>query len=318
MTNANSIRIAGKSAIIAALMGGASVVFAQDAVPAAPVTAAPSAEQTFTPPPAVSTLPTPNDVVNPIAAQDVVTEAAEKREPRPAAAAPVARPRVAVQPAKPTIANAVDSASPIDVSPLTTGTSINLTPPAVDAAQPANTVIDDGAVIGPAKSAAATGTDAVNENLPIYGGFAAAMAAIAAAAALVSRRRRRVSAGQSTEVAPRHVAPRPIKDDPVFQQFAAPSAPEPVIQRAPTITRADMPVTDPLFSAQAIAGPISDPLFGAKAEVPPITDPMFAHLAEYEGNGVNQKPTSAFNARRDWNDVSQRDSRMPRELEPAA
>ena len=304
MTNAQSIRIVGKTAIIAALMGGASVAFAQEAAPVSPVTAAPATEPSFTPPPAVSTLPTQNDVVNPIAAQDAAVE----RESR-VAAAPVIRPRAAVPPVK--------AVAPAAISQPSTDRPTDIAPPAFDAAEPASAVVDNGTAIAPVEAADAPDAGNFDENLTLVGGSAAALAAIGLGAAFASRRRRKVVAEKPAEVTPQYVAPRPIREDPVFQQFAARSAPERLIQRAPIAARSDMPVTDPLFSAPVIAGPITDPLFRAKAEVPPITDPMFAHLAEYEGRNTEPKATWAFGTRRNWNEVSESAERMPHELEPA-
>jgi hypothetical protein len=309
MTNAQSIRIVGKTAIIAALMGGASVALAQEAAPVSPVTAAPATEPSFTPPPAVSTLPTQNDVVNPIAAQGAAVE----RESR-VAAAPVIRPRAAVPPVK---AVAPAAVVPAAISQPSTDRPTDIAPPAFDAAEPASAVVDNGTAIAPAEAVAAPDTGNFDENLTLVGSLAAVLAAIGLGATFASRRRRKVVAEKPAEVTPQYVAPRPTREDPVFQQFAARSAPERLIQRAPIAARSDMPVTDPLFSAPVIAGPITDPLFRAKAEVPPITDPMFAHLAEYEGRNTEPKATWAFGTRRNWNEVSESAERMPRELEPA-
>ena len=100
MTRAHKLSIAGKTAIIAALMGGSSLSFAQDAAPtvAAPAPPAPVAdpvvEPAFTPPAAVRTLPTANDVVNPAAAQEAAAEIASKGQASPAAKTPP-KPRAA-------------------------------------------------------------------------------------------------------------------------------------------------------------------------------------------------------------------------------
>ena len=69
MTHQHKLALAGKTAVVAALMSGSSLVWAQDATaPAAPAPT-PAAEATFAPPPVVRTMPTENDVVNPAAAE---------------------------------------------------------------------------------------------------------------------------------------------------------------------------------------------------------------------------------------------------------
>jgi hypothetical protein len=286
MNNVKSIRIAGKTAIVAALMGGSSLAFAQDAAPsvptpAAPVAVTPAPEPAFTPPPAVTTLPTENDVVNPAAAQEAAVEAAEKREAR-AVATPVARPRATAQVETPVKAPAPAAA----VAPYAIGEpSTDIASPAVDAIEPADTVVDDGAAIAPAdETAGRVDARTSNEDLTLVGGIAAALAAIGLGAAFASRRRRRVVADDRVESAPEYVAPRPIREDPAFQQFAATPTPERVIHRKPVMTRPDVPVTDPLFSTPVMAGPITDPLFAPRNDVElPITDPLFAKHDRFAG-----------------------------------
>ncbi len=281
MTRANKLNIVGKTAIIAALMGGSSLSFAQDAAPtvAAPMqpaaVEAPAATPVVTPPPAVSTLPSPNDTINPVAAQEAAAEAAPKRQ---VAATPkaVAKQRTAAPaPEAPPAAIAPDSAS---------APSADIVPPAVDAIEPAAATIEDSAPISPIDDTTAQDNGVSTEDLTLVGGIAAALAAIGLGAAFASRRRRRVVADDRVAVvhtAPEYAAPRPIKDDPVFQQFVPAPTPAPVaersIQRAPIMTRPDVPVTDPLFSTPVSAGPITDPMFAPRNEVEiPITDPLFA------------------------------------------
>ncbi len=302
MNNAKSIRIAGKTAILAALMGGSSLAFAQEAAPsiptpAAPVAVTPAPEPAFIPPPAVSTLPTENDVVNPVAAQEAVAEAAKKREAR-AAATPSARLRATAQaevPVKP--ATPVAAAAPDTISEPST----DIAPPAVAAIQPADTIVEDVAAIAPAdETAGMVDARTSNEDLTLVGGIAAALAAIGLGAAFASRRRRRVVADDRVAVmnsAPEYVAPRPIKNNPVFQQFAPAPAHTPVaervIHRKPVMTRPDMPVTDPLFRTPVMAGPITDPLFSPRNEVQqPITDPLFAKHSSFAGRAPANPATT--------------------------
>jgi hypothetical protein len=284
MTRAHKLNIAGKTAIIAALMGGSSLSFAQDAAPtvAAPAqpapVEAPDAAPVVAPPPAVSTLPGPNDTINPAAAQEAAAEAPRQR---PANAAPkaVAKPgAVAAVPVAPTAAVAPDTI----IDP-----STDMVPPAVDAIEPAGTTIEDTAPIAPVDETIAQDAGVSNEDMTLVGGLAAALAAIGLGAAFASRRRRRAVADERVAVvhsAPEYAAPRPIKEDPVFQQFAPAAVAERPIQRAPVTTRPDVPITDPLFSTPVMAGPITDPLFAPRNDVqPPITDPLFAKHERFSG-----------------------------------
>lgn len=288
MIRAHKLNIAGKTAIIAALMGGSSPSLAQDAAPTvvapaqpAPVEA-PAAAPLVVPPPAVSTLPSPNDIINPAAAQEAAAEAAPQRQAS-ATSKSVSNPRV-VAPvrAAPTVAGAPEAAS--DRSP-------EIAPPAVDAIERGATIIEETAPIAPVDDAVNQDAGVSNEDLTLFGGLAAALAAIGLGAAFASRRRRRVVADDRAAVghaAPEYAAPRPIKEDLVFQQFAPAPARAPIverpIQRAPIMTRPDVPITDPLFSTPVMAGPITDPMFAPRNDVePPITDPLFAKHDRFVG-----------------------------------
>jgi hypothetical protein len=288
MTRAQQLNIAGKTAIIAALMGGSSLSFAQDAAPTvavpmqfAPVEA-PAAAPVVAPPPAVSTLPSPNDVINPAAAAEAAAEAALQRQVRAAPEAPARQRAVARPQAAAATAVAPDTAieSPADI-----------TPPAVDAVEPTNTIVEDTAPVAPVDNIVAQDTGVSGEDITLVGGIAAALAAIGLGAVFTSRRRRRVFADDRVtafHAAPDYAAPRPIKEDPVFQQFAPAPAPAVVaegrVQRAPITTRPDVPITDPLFSTPVMAGPITDPLFAPRNDVePPITDPLFAKHDRFAG-----------------------------------
>lgn len=288
MTRAHKLNIAGKTAIIAALMGGSSLSFAQDSAPiiAAPAQSAPvvapAATPVVIPPPAVSTLPSPNDIINPAAEQQAATEAAPQRQ---ASATPkaVSKPRV-VEPASagPAVAIAPEAASE---------PSTEIAPPAVDAFEPAATIIEETAPVAPVDDVTTQDAGVSSEDLTLFGGLAAALAAIGLGAAFVSRRRRRIVTDDRVAVvhaAPEYAPPRPIKEDPVFQQFASAPAPaviaERPIQRAPIMTRPEVPVTDPLFSTPVMAGPITDPMFAPPNDVePPITDPLFAKHDRFSG-----------------------------------
>jgi DNA polymerase III subunit gamma/tau len=287
MTRAHKLKIAGRTAIIAALMGGSSLSFAQDAAPtvAAPAqpapVAAPASTSVVAPPPAVSTLPSPNDTINPAAAQEAAAEAPRRRE---AAATPkaVSQPRVTPP---------VSAAPTIAVPETTFETSTDTAPPAVDGIEPAGTTIDETAPVAPVDQGIALYDGFSSEDMILVGGLAAALSALGLGAAFASRRRRRLADDDRPAIAhagPRNAAPPPIKEDPVFQQFAP--APTPAatvgetVKRAPVTTRPDVPVTDPLFGTPAMAGPITDPLFAPRNDVqPPIIDPLFAKHDRFAG-----------------------------------
>ncbi len=276
MIRAYKLRIAGRAAIIAALMGGSSLSLAQDSAPAPASAVAPPAavETTIAPPAAVRTLPTANDVVNPAAAQEAATEVSSQRQvaaaPKPRTAPVRANTPVAAAPVAPIAAESVSEPS-ADVSSASAVTEVSDGTPIIDTTD-----------IAPTKEVAAPSeTSFSNEDITLFGGIAAALAAIGLGAAFASRRRRRVVAGDRTATvtpAPGYIAPRPIREDPAFQKFAVAPKQEHAAQRAPNLTRSDVPVTDPLFSTPVTAGPIIDPLFAPKTVVEqPITDPLFAN-----------------------------------------
>jgi MYXO-CTERM domain-containing protein len=266
-------------------MSGSSLSFAQDAVPvvAAPAQTAPPeapvAAPVVAPPPAVSTLPSPNDTINPQAARDAAAET-----PRQPAAATTAKTVVKPRATAPVNATVTANASPSpSIEP-----EADIAAPAVETIEPADTAIQGAKAIAPVTDAEAQNEGLSSEDMTLFGGLAAALAAIGLGAAFASRRRRRIVADDRISVAhtdPEYTAPRPIKDDPVFQQFApAPAFAERPVKRAPMVTRPDMPITDPLFSAPVMAGPITDPLFAPRNDVePPITDPLFAKHDRFAG-----------------------------------
>jgi MYXO-CTERM domain-containing protein len=315
MTKISTLRIAGKSAIIAALMGGSSIVSAQDAAapavaPAGPVAVAPA----VTPPPAVRTLPTANDTVNPAAAQATEAEAAEKRVTRAATPAPTARAKVANRLAAARVAAAqADVAGSVE-------DNVDAAPLAVDAIEPAPAVIEEPtATAAPAETASVKDTSVSDDDMTLVGGIAAALAALGIGAAVLSRRRRHVGAEQAPVMTSERtfVAPRPIKEDPAFTPFATTSpavaaAPmssaatavaempcERAAARTSAMTRPDVTVTDPLFSAPAPSVPITDPMFAPRNDVEiPITDPLFAKHDRFAGRGQvtpSQRDTERVN-----------------------
>lgn len=285
MTRAHKLNISGKAALIATLMGGSSLSFAQDAasVVADPEqllrVAASGPDQVFTPPPVVSTLPGPNDVINPVAAQEAAAEAVPQRQAVVPSMAPVMQRAVAQATTTPVARENVGEPSG------------DIAPPAVDLTPLSSPRTEQVAPIVPADESVTQDKGAFDEDLTLFGGLAAAIAAIGLGASFASRRRRRIGADNNVAVVHANnefVAPRPIKDDPPFQQFTPASAAAPLvefpIQRAPDIARADMPLTDPLFSTPIMAGPITDPMFAPRNDVEvPITDPLFAKHDRYVG-----------------------------------
>lgn len=299
MTRAHKLNIAGKSAIIAALMGGSSLSFAQDAAPMAtapaspaPV-AAPAAEPIFTPPAVVRTLPTENDVVNAAAAQEAAAETTSRREPSAVANAPARlRTSAPIPAATPLAAAQTDAVAPDASREIIT----QVTPPLTDAIEPAGSTIEDAVAVAPVSQVSTTPENNVSsDDLTLVGGLAAAMAAIGLGAVFASRRRRKVvivDRAETVNVDREYVAPQPIRDDAAFQRFAAAPTPKRVIHRAPVTTWSDVPVTDPLFSAPVIAGPITDPLFAPRNDVEiPITDPLFAKHHRYVGRATGAHTT---------------------------
>lgn len=309
MTNRKMLRIAGKTAFIAALMGGSSAVVAQDvvaptAVPAAPIVAAPPAAPTITPPAAVRTLPTANDTINPAAAQAAEAEAAEKRETQ-------VTPRVKPQPTVRAVAPvAVAAATP---TPSADPANEPVAVPAADAIAPAAAGVGDSPVASARPvSISDQVADDSGDDVALIGGIAAALAALGIGAAAVSRRRRNTSRKQASVTAREQnfTAPRPIREDPAFAPFAAQPAKatmplsvghgrteapaERTTSRAPVMTRPDIPVTDPLFSKPVPSVPITDPMFAPRNDVEiPITDPLFAKHDRFAG------PVQASPARRE-------------------
>lgn len=336
MIKAQSIRVAGKNAIIAVLMGGSSLAYAEDAAPViapppttSPVAAEPSPAPAVTPPPVVSTLPSANDVVNAAAAQDAAAEASERRSTASTSRAALTERRVTrPAPAVPTpVVNAAPASAvtptPVEAAePLAPAIDPNVTAPvAVDLA------VDEGA---PAADTANAQNDTISgDDVTLIGGIAAALAAIGLGAAFAARRKRKVVADQPQMDAHRDfVAPAPIKQDPAFQQFAAKTAPvapaiaapigQRTVQPKPVVTRPDVPVTDPLFSTKLVQTPITDPLFAPRNDIEiPITDPMFAHLSGYDGNSANSKSAWAYDNRQNRTTTGQANERALDEMEPA-
>lgn len=288
MTRAHKLNIVGKIAIVAALLGGSSLSFAQDAAPtmsapAQPVPIeAPTATPMVVPPRVVSTLPGPNDTVNPAAAQEAEAEAAAKRQ---AIVAPKAEAKRAAPVAASVAPTAVIAPDPVETP------SVNVAPSLADVIDPTSATINEAAPVATVDDVAAQDAGMSNEDLTLVGGLAAALAAIGLGAAFASRRRRKTVADDdaaTTNVRAGFATPRPIKDDPAFRQFAAAPVPAPAaerpVRRAPVMTRPDVPINDPLFSTPIMAGPITDPLFAPRNDVQPqITDPLFAKHDRFVG-----------------------------------
>lgn len=335
MTHTQSIRMVGKTAVIAALMGGSSLAFAQEAAPVvitppapAQITAMPTAAPVVVPPPAVSTLPRTNDVVNAAAAQEAAAETSERRNvattPKAALTTRPVKPLASVTNSAPTSAIAPDPVEPAE--PIA---------PAVDSIMPPPDAIEEAApVAANSKTANSQDNGLSGEDLTIVGGIAAALAALGLGTAFASRRRRKVEADERQPSFDSHrdfVAPAPIKQDPAFQQFGARPAPiapamapamaahasERTMQPKPVISRPDVPVTDPLFSRKVVQTPITDPLFAPRNDVEiPITDPMFAHMSEYRGNSGSSKSAWAYGHQNRPN-AGQMSEQTSGEMEPA-
>ena len=296
MTRAHKLGIAGRAAIVAALMGGSTLSFAQETAPVAtPNVVAPTPQVTpepavgpapapaVVPPAAVRTLPGVNDVVNTAAAEEAAAETVAK--PR---SSPITKAASSAPTRREAVAPVVESPPPSD---MVADNSTDMAPPLVDAIEPATVMENDGADIAPVSQMGDAQGDSISgEDLTMLGGLAAALAAIGVGAAFASRRRRR-NVGHdkvaTTQATPEFVAPRPIREDPVFQQFAHASNPavaEREVKRPRIMTRPDVPITDPLFSTPVVAGPITDPMFAPKNEVePPITDPLFVKHDRFVG-----------------------------------
>lgn len=297
MTNAQSIRIAGKTALIAALMGGSSLAFAQDVAPVVaapstpePVATVPAPAPVVVPPPVVSTLPRESDTVNAAAAQEAAAEAGERRGAAVTKRSTTAA-RTAVRPEPAPVRAPTSAVAPDPVE------SVEPVVPTTDSIAPAPSIVEEAPVATQAEGVNAQGESVSGEDLTLVGGIAAALAAIGIGAAFASRRKRKVVAYERQPKMDVHrdfVAPPPINQDPAFQQFAAQPASAPptiaapaserIIQPKPVITRPDIPVTDPLFSRTVVQTPITDPLFAPRNDVEiPITDPLFAKHGRFAG-----------------------------------
>lgn len=297
MTRTHKLNIVGKTAIVAALLGGSSLSFAQETAPTMPAHAhpvpieAPTATPTVVPPPAVSTLTGPNDTVNPAAAQEAEAEAAAKRK---AIVAPKGDAKRAAPVAASVASTAAIAPDPVEIP------SVNVAPSATDILDPASATINEAPLVATVEDVAAQNAGMSDEDLTLVGGLAAALAAIGLGAAFASRRRRRTVADDdaaTTHVPAGFAAPRPIKEDPAFRQFAGTpvpaSAAERPVRRAPVMTRPDVPITDPLFSTPVLPGPITDPLFAPRNDVQaPITDPLFAKHDRFVGRSPVTPVTS--------------------------
>lgn len=287
MTHQHKLALAGKTAVIAALMSGSSLVWAQDATtPAAPAPT-PAAETAFAPPPVVRTLPTENDVVNSAAAEQAAQEKVVKPAAEPATASP-ARVRNDA-PFRPTAAVAPD---PVGVDNEATEMPV-ATPPPTDLIEPVASTEPTADAVAFADDSVAEQDATTGEDVTLIGGMAAALAALGIGAAFFARRRRKpadVDRATPVDAAPAFVAPQPVQETSMFQQFDRTPAPQTIIARKPIQGRSDIPVTDPLFSTPVVAGPITDPLFAPRNAVePPITDPLFAKHDRFVGRVRNPR-----------------------------
>ena len=285
MTQSHKLALAGKTAVIAALMSGSSLVWAQDAAAPASPAPAPVAETTVAPPPVLRTLPTENDVINPAAAEQAAEEKTTT-QPAKAATAPVTRTRDAA-PARPTPATPTLTMAPdTSVADNAASSAPLAVPPQVESIEPAASTVQAVEPVPSGQVGAVAQSDATGEDLTLIGGIAAALAALGIGAAFFARRRKPADADRATPVdaAPAFVAPPPIREASVFQQFDRMPARQTIAPRLPMDSRSDIPVTDPLFSTPVAAGPITDPLFAPRNAVePPITDPLFAKHGRFTG-----------------------------------
>lgn len=285
MTQSHKLALAGKTAVVAALMSGSSLVWAQDAAAPASPAPAPVAEAVFAPPPVLRTLPTQNDVINPAAAEQAAEEKTTK-QPVKAATAPTTRTRDAA-PARPTPATPTRTMAPdTSVADNAASSAPLAVPPQVDSIEPAASTVQAVEPVPSGELGAIAQSDATGEDMTLIGGIAAALAALGIGAAFFARRRKSADADRATPVdaAPAFVAPPPIREASVFQQFDRMPAQQTIAPRQPLDSRSDIPVTDPLFSTPVAAGPITDPLFAPRNAVePPITDPLFAKHGRFTG-----------------------------------
>lgn len=287
MTPQQKLTLAGKTAVIAALMSGSSLVWAQEAaIPSTPVPA-PVAETTVAPPPIVRTLPTENDVVNPAAAEQAAQEKAAKQAAKPAARS-TATPPARVRSEAPVRSTTAVAPEPVAGDNQTTQPAV-ATPPATDAMEPSAStlqVTEDPVATAP-EDTVVNEDEATAEDIALLGGMAAALAALGIGAAFFARRRRRpleADRAAPVEASPAFVAPQPVHQSSAFQQFDRTPTPQTMAPRQTVHSRPDIPVTDPLFTTPVVAGPITDPLFAPRNAVePPITDPLFAKHARFTG-----------------------------------
>ena len=286
MTQSHKLALAGKTAVVAALMSGSSLVWAQDAAAPASPAPAPVAQATFAPPPVLRTLPTENDVINPAAAEQAAEEKTTK-QPVKAATAPTTRTRDAA-PARPTPATPARTMAPdTSVADNAASSAPLAVPPQVDSIEPAASTVQAVDPVPSGEVGAVAQSDATGEDMTLIGGIAAALAALGIGAAFFARRRGKpadVDRATPVDAAPAFVAPPPIREASVFQQFDRMPAQQTIAPRQPLDSRSDIPVTDPLFSTPVAAGPITDPLFAPRNAVePPITDPLFAKHGRFTG-----------------------------------
>lgn len=284
-----TIKSAGRAALLATLMSG-SAVFGQDVpvasapaaveavqpVPAPPVQAPPT--PSIAPLPIVRTVPTENDVVNPVAAQQAVDEQkqaqVERRSTRVVATKAIQE-RVAAP-----------SSQPGDISP-----TLNEPAPAVatDTSETPPMITAEPVVTAQPVSTAADGNIQA-EDLTLFAGIAAALAALGLGGFLVSRRRRDAVPERALTT---HVElPVQTRPSPPIAKEAEVISP---VWQPPVATRANIQITDPLFSATVRPKPITDPLFAPRNDVEiPITDPLFAKNARFSGRVREQKPISVY------------------------
>ena len=288
-----TIKSAGRAALLATLMSGSAVV-AQDVsvasapaaveavqpVPAPPVQAAPT--PSIAPLPIVRTVPTENDVVNPVAAQQAADEqkqAQVERRPTRIVAPKATQERVAAPSnVAPPPSQSGDISPTLNEPTPAVATDTSETPPMITAepvvtAQPVSTAADGNIQA---------------EDLTLFAGIAAALAALGLGGFLVSRRRRDAvpERALTTHVEP----PVQTRPSPPIAKEAEVTSP---VWQPPVATRANVQVTDPLFSATVRPQPITDPLFAPRNDVEiPITDPLFAKNARFSGRIREQKPIS--------------------------